>query len=147
MGLKVYLSLALLAFLTATMGADVVARTTIAGETVAFALRDHIYWAGVQFVGTLLLLAPFVAVAFICARVEKKARHRSAFLIFALAMLTLLYFYFDGHMAAQHALKGGMWTAAALSVGLLPFFIGIPLLLAAIIAGAFATKFDRRMSD
>ncbi len=146
MGLKFYLPLALVAFLAATIGADLVARTTIAGESLAFALRDHLHWAGVQFVMTILLLAPFVAIAFVCARVEKKARSRSAILIFALAMFTLLYFYFEGHQAAQQALEEGMLTAATLSVGLLPFFIGIPLVLAVIGAGALATKFDRRMS-
>lgn len=146
MGLKVYLPLALVAFVAATIGADLVARTTIAGESVAFAIRDHLHWAGVQFVGTILLLAPFVAVAFVCARVAKKARSRSAFLIFALAMLTLLYFYFEGHQAAQQALKEEMWTAASLSIGLLPFFIGVPVLLAVIVAGTLATKFDRRIS-
>jgi biotin transporter BioY len=100
----------------------------------------------VQFVGTIVLLAPFVAVALVCAFAEKHARTRSVLVIFALATLTLLYFYFQGYQAAERAMLQKMWTAAALSIGLLPFFIGVPVVLAAIGAGALAAKFDRRVS-
>lgn len=147
MGLKVYLPLAVLMFLAATTGADLIARTSIAGQPLSAALREHLYYTGVQFVGTMLLLAPFVAVAVACTRAERKARGRSAFLIFAIAMVTLLYFYFQGHQDAQVALLDKKWTAAALSVGLLPFFIGAPVALAAWGAAALAAKFDPRMSD
>jgi uncharacterized membrane protein YfcA len=146
MGLKIYLPAAVVAFLAATTGADLYARTTIGREQFAVALREHLYWAAVQFVGTLLLLAPFVAVALVCARVEKQARSRSVALIFTAAMLTLLYFYFQGHQAAQRAELERLWTAATLSIGLLPFFIGVPTVLAVMGAGALAAKFDRRMS-
>ena len=147
MALKVYLSAAVVTFLAATTGADLYARTTIGGERFATALREHLYWAAVQFVGTLLLLAPFVAVAFVCAYVEKRARRRGVLLIFTTAMLTLLYFYFQGHQAAQRAMLAKMWTAATLSIGLLPFLIGVPVVLAAMGAGAVAATFDRRRSD
>lgn len=147
MGLKFYLPLSVAVFIAATTGADLIARTSIAGEPFATALREHLHWAVVQFLGTILLLAPFVAVAFICARVEKQAHSRGVVVIFLLAMLTLLYFYFQGHQGAQYALLEQRWTAAALSIGLLPFFIGVPVVLAAIGAGAFAVKFDRRSSD
>jgi hypothetical protein len=144
MGFKGYLALAAVAFLAATTGSDLVARTSIAGEPVDFALREHLHWAGVQFVGTLLLLAPFLAVAVVCALVEKDARSRSVIAIFTVAMFALLYFYFQGHQAAQHALLEEKWTAATLSIGLLPFFVGGPVLLAVIGAGAAATKLDPR---
>lgn len=147
MGIRIYLLLAVVAFLAATTGADLVARTAIAGEPVNVALREHLYWAGVQLPGTLLLLAPFVAAAFLCARMERKARTRSAASIFAIATLTLLYFYFHGHQGAQQALLEKKWTAAALSVGLLPFFIGGPVLLIATGAALLARKFDPRTPD
>ena len=146
MGLKVYLPVAVVMFIAATTGADLVARTSIAGQSFDAALKEHLYWAGVQFVGTMLLLAPFVAVAFVCALAEKHARTRSVLLIFAAAMLTLLYFYFQGHQAAERAMLQKMWTAAALSIGLLPFFIGVPVVLAVMGAGALAAKFDHRVS-
>ena len=147
MGLKVYLPLAVVVFLAATTGADLIARTSIAGEPFAVALREHLYWAAVQFVGTIILFAPFVAVAFVCARAEKRARSRSVALIFAAAMLSLLYFYFQGHQGAQRAMLEEKWTAAALSIGLLPFFIGIPVVLGSWGAAALAAKLDARMSD
>ncbi|HEX6006822.1 MAG TPA: hypothetical protein VFY80_02600 [Burkholderiales bacterium] len=146
MGQKVYLPIAIVVFLAATTGADLVARTFIGGQPLAVALQEHFYWARVQFVGTMLLLAPFVAVAFVCAFTERHARTRSALLIFAVAMLTLLYFYFQGHQAAERAALQKMWTAATLSIGLLPFFIGAPVVLAAVGAGALAARFDRRIS-
>ena len=147
MGLKVYLPLAVVVFLAATTGADLIARTSITGESLTVALREHLYYASAQFVGTILLLAPFVAVAFVCSRAEKQARARSVSLIFAVAMFALLYFYFQGHQGAQHALLEENWTAAALSIGLLPFVIGLPVVLAAWVAAALAGKIDRRLSD
>ena len=147
MGLKVYLLLAVVVFLAATTGADLIARISIAGEPLTVALREHLYYAGMQFVGTIFLLAPFVAVAFACSRAHKQVRGSSVPLIFAVAMFALLYFYFKGYQGAQQALLEEKWTAAALSVGLLPFFIGIPVVLASWGAAALAAKFDRRTSD
>jgi amino acid permease len=147
MGLKVYLPVAVVSFLGATTGSDLYARTTIAGQALAVALQEHLYWAAVQFVATLLLLAPFVAVALLCDRAEKEVRTRSVLLIFAVAMIALLYFYFQGHQAAQRAELERMWTAATLSIGLLPFFIGVPVVLAVLGAWALAAKFDPRTSD
>jgi hypothetical protein len=147
MGLKVYLPLAVVVFLAATTGADLIARTSIAGETFGFALREHLYYLRVQLVGTMLLFAPFAAVALACARAETKARSRGPALIFAVAMLALLYFYFEGHQGAQYALKEEKWTAAALSIGGLPFFIGLPVVVAVFGAAALAAKLDRRMLD
>ena len=146
MGLRVYLPVAVAVFLAATTGADLVARTSLAGQPFAAALHEHLYWAGVQLVGTMLLLAPFIAVAFVCAFVERQARTRSVLFIFAVAMLALLYFYFQGHQAAERAALRKMWTAATLSVGLLPFFVGLPVVLAVMGGGALAARFDRRMS-
>lgn len=147
MGLKGYLPLAVAVFLAATTGADLIARTSIAAEPLAFALREHLYYASVQFVGTIFLLAPFVTVAFVCSRAEKRARSRSVSVIFVAAMFALLYFYFQGHQGAQHAILEEKWTAATLSIGLLPFFIGVPVVLLAWGATSLAAKLDRRMSD
>jgi hypothetical protein len=145
MGLKVYLPLALIVFLAGTTGADLIARTSIAGEPFGAALQEHLYYyAGVQIVGTAFLLTPFLAVAYLCARTEEKARGRMVFLIFSAAMLVLLYFYFQGHQAAQYALLEEKWTASALAVGMLPFYPGIPLVLAVLIAGKAAAKWDPR---
>lgn len=145
MGIRVYLPVAVVVFLAATTGADLVARTSIADQPFAAALNEHLYWAREDFIGTMLLLAPFTAVAFVCAFVEKHARTRSALAIFALGMLTLLYVYFQGYQAAERAELQKMWTAAALSIGFLPF-VGLTVVIAAMGAGALAAKLDRQIS-
>jgi heme/copper-type cytochrome/quinol oxidase subunit 3 len=147
MGLKVYLPIAVLVFAAATAGADVIARISLAGQPFVAALREHFYWARVELVGTLLLLSPFVAVAGVCALVERRARPRSVVVIFALAMVALLCFYFQGYRAAERAELDHMWTAASLSVGLLPFAVGLPVVLAVIVFGWLAAQLDMRVSD
>jgi uncharacterized membrane-anchored protein len=147
MGLKVYLPVAVLLFVAATLGADVVAQTSIGGKALSIALHEHLYWAGVELAGTLLLLAPFVVVAGICAFVERRARTRTVLVIFSLAMLVLLYFYFQGYQAAEHAELKHLWTAATLSIGFLPFGIGLAVVLAVIVFGWLATELDPRASD
>lgn len=146
MGFKVYLPIAAIVFLVAKTGADVVAAMSIAGEPFGTAIREDLYWTRVEFAGTLLLLAPFVVVACVCGLVEKHARTRSAALIFTGAMLALLYFYFQGYQSAQHSALQKMWTAAALSVGLLPFTVGFIVTFAVMITGALAVRFDPRTS-
>lgn len=146
MGKAGYLLAAGLSFLGATTGADLIARTSIGGEAFASAAREHLHYAVVQLPGTLFLLAPFVVVALICAVPGRRARSRSVIPVFAGAMLTLLYFYYHGHQGSQHALLEDKWTAAALSIGLLPFFIGIPVVLAVLCLVALATKLDRAPS-
>jgi hypothetical protein len=147
MGLKGYLLPAVVAFLAATTGSDLIARTSIGGEPLGVALREHLYYAGVQVVGTIFLLAPFIGVAFVCSRAEKWTNSRSVCAIFAVGTFALLYFYFQGYQAAQHALLEEHWTAAALSIGMLPFFIGVPVVFAAWGAATLAAKLDPRMSD
>jgi hypothetical protein len=147
MGLKVYLPITFVVFVAATLGADVVAQTSIGGKALSDALHEHLYWAGVELVGTLLLFAPFLAVAGICAFVETRARTRTVLAIFSLAMLALLYFYFEGYQAAERAELQHMWTAAALSIGFLPFGIGLGAVLAVIVFGWLAAEFDPRVSD
>jgi hypothetical protein len=91
-------------------------------EPFAPALSDYLHEA--LSIGTLVLLAPNVALS--CAYAFGRAR--SVFAIFVVAVATLSYFYFQGHFGAQQALLEGHWTAAALAIGLLPFFVGAPLL-------------------
>ena len=140
MKLKRYLALAVLAFVVATAGSDLVARTSIAGEKMTQALSKQLYWNWEQFAGSLLLAAPFIAVACICALAQRRARDRGGVVIFTIATITLLYFYFSGYQASQHALLESKWTAAALAFGLLPFFVGIPVVLAAALAGVVVAR-------
>jgi hypothetical protein len=147
MGLKIYLPAAIAVFLDATTGADVIARTSIAGEPFEAALREHLYYAGRDFIRTILLLVPFIAVAFVFACAAKKARSRSVAILFTMAMVALLYFYFQGYLESQHALAEERWTSAALSIVILPFFIGLPVALVSLAAALLAVRLDRQMSD
>jgi hypothetical protein len=142
-----YLLCALVAGIFATAGSDILARMWIADETLGFATGEHLRYAESGWMGTLFLLAPFLAVGWISAAFHKREQTRSAFLLFAVGLIPLIYFYFDGYQAAQQALADERWTAAALSIGLLPFFVGIPVVLLVGIAAVVALRFEGRMSD
>ncbi|MCJ8155866.1 hypothetical protein [Sphingomonas sp. LaA6.9] len=141
---KAYLLSASVVFVVAVTGSDLIARMTIAGESFTNAVAEHGRWASDVALGMLLLFFPFIGTALICASTNKRANTRSAAAIFCVSMATLAYFYFGGFQVAQYALLERKWTASALSVGLLPFFIGIPLLAVVAIAGLVAAKIDRR---
>jgi hypothetical protein len=138
------LLIALLVFFVAVTGSDLFARITIGQRSLMGAVGEHVEWAGLTLIGLLLLLAPFLVVALICAIANKRARTRSAVTIFVAALIALFYFYFGAFQMAERALLDAQWTAAALSIGLLPFFVGIPAVLLTAIAAALAMGFDRR---
>jgi hypothetical protein len=119
---RAYPALALLAFFIGTAGADILARTRVGGEVFAHAVRS-ISTMQASMVRDNHSTSAVPAIGLICAALQKRARTRSTAVIFAVGMLALLYFYFRGHQDAQRALLEEHWTAAALSVGLLPFFI------------------------
>ncbi|WP_414902534.1 hypothetical protein ACMT1E_04700 [Sphingomonas flavalba] len=141
---KIYLFIAFLAFLVAVTGSDLFARMTIAGQPFGVAFSEHLRVEWIGNIGLLVLFCPFAASALICASVNKRAGALSAILIFCIALAVLIYSYFNGFQAAQHALLQQRWTAAALSVGFLPFFTGTPLVFAVWVAGLIVTWFHRR---
>jgi hypothetical protein len=141
-----YLLIALFAFFVAVTGSDLFARLSIGHLSLPGAVREHVEWVGATFIGVLLLLAPFMVVAIIGAITNERARTRSAVTLFVVALLALLYFYFGAFQAAEEAMLGEQWTAATLSIGLLPFFIGIPIVLLTAVAAALAVGFDRQPS-
>jgi hypothetical protein len=143
---RTYLLIALLAFLVAVTGSDLFARMTIGHLSPGQAVLEHLEWLGVTLIGVALLLAPFLAVALIGAIANTRARTRSAASIFSASLLALLYFYFGAFQSAEQAMLEGQWTAAALSIGLLPFFVGIPTVALTAAAAAMAAGFDRRPS-
>ena len=55
MGLKGYLAIAVVSFLLATTGSDVFAAMTLGSQNLWPALTNHFYWAGIQFIATILL--------------------------------------------------------------------------------------------
>jgi hypothetical protein len=77
--------------------------------------------AGGSIVVTVLLYAPFVALALMADAVERKASRIRAVLFFGFFACVFGWLYLRGYWSAEIALAQGHWTAASLSVGLLPF--------------------------
>ncbi len=141
---KAYLLTAVAAFIAVVTGSDLIARMTIAGDTFGRAIGEHVHWASLTIFGVVFLFVPFGSTAIICGAANKKAKSRGAVALFIVAVAALAYFYFSGFQASQQAVLDKRWTAAALSVGLLPFFIGLPLLGVVAIVASVITRVDRR---
>jgi hypothetical protein len=141
---KAYLLIATGVFIAAVTVSDLIARMTIAGNSLGIALAEHLHWVSLTLVGIVFLFAPFVGVAFICGSANRRTKTRSAAALFLIALAVLAYFYFGGFQASQQAMLDRKWTAAALSIGLLPFFIGLPLIGVVAIAAAVLVRIDRR---
>ena len=144
---KAYLLIAIAVFVAAVSGSDLIARMTIAGDSFGLAVSEHLRWASLTMGGVVLLFVPFGGAALICAAANKRAKTRSVAALFCIAMAALAFFYFDGFQASQHAMLDRQWTAAALSIGLLPFFIGLPLLIVVGVLAAIAALADRRQLE
>lgn len=125
---RAFFGFAALLFLAATLGSDVVARTTVAGEGLGQAIREHSYHALAQPIGTVLLAAPFFLLGWMSASLARRKGFKGGLGVFFLGAFLLGAMYFSGYQESQNYMRQKMWTAATLSVGLLPFK-SIPLLL------------------
>jgi hypothetical protein len=112
----------------ATLGSDVLARTSVGGDSLGKAVGEHAYYAAVQPIGTAMLLAPFLLLAWMSASLAKRKGFDRGLRVFLLGALLLGFMYFSGYQDSQSYMKQRMWTAATLAIGLLPFK-SIPLLL------------------
>jgi hypothetical protein len=142
MNIRWFLAVAAIAFVFATTDSDVFARVTIGGETISKAASDHFYWAGVQFIGTLMLLAPFGFLAVIASWVQERTSSWKAVILFTVPIGYLMYSYFSGYQASQVAMLDERWTAAALSIGFLPF-AAAPIVLVTWLAGFIIVRLKR----
>jgi hypothetical protein len=143
---KAYLLIATAVFIGAVTGSDLVARITIARVSFGVALVEHLHWVSLTIVGIVFLFAPFAGVALICGIANRRAKTRGAITLFFVGMAVLAYFYFGGFRASQEAMLDKKWTAAALSIGLLPFLVGIPLSGITAIVAAILALVDRRQT-
>jgi hypothetical protein len=142
--LRFYLLLAIVAFVAAVTGSDIVAKMVVSDLSIAEAFDKHLEWASLTIIGIVLLFAPFAAAALICAKVNERSRTGVAATLFAVSLLVLSYFYFGGFHSAEQAMIDKRWTAAALSIGLLPFFVGVPIVLALGGAALVTRRLDRQ---
>jgi hypothetical protein len=130
--------LSILCFLVTTTGFDIAARVFVASQSFRAAARESVYYATVQPFGTMLLAAPYLAVGILSTGVVKRTGLIKASLFFVVVVAVLGALYFFGYWGAQQALVKRAWTAAALSVGLLPF-MSIPIIIIAVIATRSST--------
>jgi hypothetical protein len=128
-----FLALAVGAFAIADIGFEILARLWIGRNTLGEATSETLYYLATQPIGTAMLLAPFLLLGWIAASLAKKRTFERGLLLFGTGVVALGALYFVGHIGAEQAMQNGKWTAAALSVGLLPFQ-SIPVLLVALVA-------------
>jgi hypothetical protein len=115
-----YVAAALCA-VVATLGSDVVSTVAVTGGSARAAATEHLNYALRSPIGTALLFLPFIAAAWLGASVAGKQKSYAALLVFVPTLVLLLALYFSGYYGSQQALLEHKWTAASLSVGLLPF--------------------------
>ena len=135
-------ALGLAFFLLSTLVSDVIARTTVGSEDFGYAISQHAYYAAVEPLGTGLLLAPSLLVAWMAGFLarRKSLQRGLIFLFAACSVLALIYFF--GYQDSQHYMAERMWTAATLAVGFL-VFKSIPGLVVALVAFLIARRGSR----
>ena len=126
-------SLGVAFFLVSTLLSDVIARTAIGGESVGHAISQHIYYATAQPIGTGLLLAPFLLVAWMAASLSRRKTMKKGLVLLCVTCSTLALIYFLGYQNSQQYMAQHMWTAATLAIGFL-MFKSIPVVAAGLVA-------------
>ena len=90
-----------------------------------------------------LLVAPFAALAVFAPLFATDRSSPWRWSLVAVAGLALVAFYFNGFVDSEHALEQRKWTAAALSVGLMPF-VSLFFMLGAALVAALGKAFGQR---
>jgi hypothetical protein len=127
-----FFALGIGAFAVADVGFEVFARVWIGRTSLGQAISETLYYLAIQPVGAAMLLAPFLLLAWMAASLARKRTFERGLLLFGISVVILAALYFAGHIGSEQAMQNRRWTAAALSVGLLPFK-SIPLLVLALI--------------
>jgi MFS family permease len=127
-----FLALAIGAFAFADIGFEIFARVWIDRNTIGKATSETLYYWATQPTGTAMLLAPFLLLGWMAASLARKRTFNRGLLLFGIGVVALGALYFVGHIGAEQAMHDRKWTAAALSVGLLPFQ-SIPVLFLALV--------------
>jgi hypothetical protein len=130
-----FLLVALLGGVISTNGFHIAVSVLISSQPVGSATFESFRLSFEQPVGTVLLLAPHFVVGLIAYRIGRLSGLWLGQAYYAFGWLTLAALYWVGYSSAEHALMEEKWTAAALSIGLLPFQ-SVPLLLVLSIVGA-----------
>ena len=121
-----------IAFALSYSVSDVASRMIVARQSFSDAVGDHLDMALIPPLLTLALAVPFAALAWLSYLLGCRNAVKRGIALLSLPSVVLAYFYYWGLHGQQQALLQEQWTAAALSVGLLPFFVGIPIVLCAL---------------
>lgn len=116
-----FFGLAVVMFFVAHICFEVFARLSIRQSDFVEAVSETFYYSTIQPVGTIMLLAPFALLGWMAASLTRKKTLKQGAILFSIGAVVLSLMYFVGHMGAEQAMLNRKWTAAALSVGLLPF--------------------------
>ena|SRR5437660_10092724 len=129
--LLAFVAVSVLAFIVAVPGFEIHARMRVGGDELAHAVSQTIHYLTVQPIGTLLMISPFLAVAWICASMAAVS-WRGAVVLMAVCIAIFAAMYYNGYVASETYMRQRKWTAATLAVGLIPFK-SIPILAIALL--------------
>jgi hypothetical protein len=132
-----FIALACLAFIVSTIVFGALAKVIVAGDTIEHALSEHLHYMTI--VGSLVLLSPFLALAGIGVGFRNKRGAKFGFVAFFAGLIPLMGLYWFGYIGSEEALLNRKWTAAALSVGLLPFQ-SVVVLIVVLVGAAWASR-------
>jgi hypothetical protein len=125
--LAFFAALAAAAFLIANLACAALARWWVSGQGITAAGKDAADFLLTQPVGAGLLLAPFALLAWMSDSLARERGRQAGSVLFALGAILLGLLYLWGYLGSAQALRDAHWTAAALSVGMLPIF-SLPIL-------------------
>src|SRR5207237_5620178 len=91
-----FVALSVLAFVVAVPGFEIHARMRVGGEELTHAVTQTLHYLTVQPIGTLLLIAPFLATAWICASMAAVS-WRGAAVLMAVCVAIFAAMYYNGY--------------------------------------------------
>ncbi len=122
---------------------NVLARIAIGGEAFGRALLDTIHTVMSQPVASAMLGLPFFAAAVLGVEVERLANRRTGSTIFFACLAGIVAIYLAGYWSAQQSLATKSWTAASLTIGLMPFK-SLAVLVVGVLAGFYCQRYFKR---
>ena len=135
-------SIAAVFFLVSTMVSDVLARMTIGSEGFGHATSQHAYYAATQPIGTAMLLAPFLLLAWMASSLARRRTLRRGIVFLCIFSSILAVMYFLAYQDSQQYMAQRMWTAATLAIGFL-LFKSVPVLIIALVTFLFIRRVPR----
>lgn len=116
-----FLAVTLVGYVICDVGFGVYARIKIQNLSIYQSIMEKLYYSAIQPLGTMMMMAPFLFLGGISASFAQKNNISIAFLLFLITFSVLGYMHFLGHMNSEMYMLEKKWTAASLSIGLLPF--------------------------